>query len=60
LRSFLAGESIVARPAGGVVERVARWARKRPTLAAVAAGAVLLVVAGAAAVAGALIYARLR
>jgi serine/threonine protein kinase len=60
LRSFLAGESIAARPAGGAIERLARWARKRPTLAAVFAGAVLLAVAGAAAVAGALIYARLR
>jgi serine/threonine-protein kinase len=38
LRSFLAGEAIAARPVGGAAERVARWVRRRPRLAALLLG----------------------
>jgi serine/threonine-protein kinase len=60
LRSFLAGEAITARPMGGIVERVARWVRRRPWLAVAVAAALLLGVAAVAAVAGAVIYDRLK
>src|SRR5439155_17912508 len=46
LRRFLAGEPIVARPAGRV-ERLLKWARRRPTLAAVYALLVLVLGLGA-------------
>jgi formylglycine-generating enzyme required for sulfatase activity len=52
LRRFLAGEPIRARPAG-VVERLARWARRRPTAAALLGAGVL---AGVLAVLGAWQY----
>jgi serine/threonine-protein kinase len=45
LRAFLAGDNIRARPASGL-ERLVRWARRRPTAAALAAVA-LVALAGA-------------
>jgi tetratricopeptide (TPR) repeat protein len=52
LRRFLAGEPIRARPVGPV-ERLCKWARRRPALAAVS-GLVCLVLTGL--VAGAVVY----
>jgi hypothetical protein len=46
LRRFQAGEPIVARPVGAV-ERGLKWARRRPTAAALAGVAVLALVGGA-------------
>src|SRR5215510_15910523 len=46
LRRFLAGEPIVARPVGRG-ERLLKWARRRPTLAAVYALLVLVLGLGA-------------
>jgi hypothetical protein len=60
LRSFLAGQAITAKPMGGAAERVARWVRRRPRLAAALAAGLLLGVAVAAAVAGAFIYSRMK
>jgi tRNA A-37 threonylcarbamoyl transferase component Bud32 len=53
LRRFLAGEPIVARPAGRV-ERLLKWARRRPTLAAVYA--LLLIVLGLGAGGGSAVW----
>jgi formylglycine-generating enzyme required for sulfatase activity len=46
LRRFLNGEPIKARPVGRL-ERAAKWARRRPTAAALLAVAVLLLIGGA-------------
>ncbi|MFN4258367.1 MAG: protein kinase domain-containing protein [Gemmataceae bacterium] len=43
LRAFLMGEAIQAR-APGKIERVARWARQRPTLAALSAAAAVAMI----------------
>jgi tetratricopeptide (TPR) repeat protein len=49
LRRFLAGEPIRARPTGAV-ERLRRWCRRKPTLAGLAGGLVLTLLAGIAGV----------
>jgi tRNA A-37 threonylcarbamoyl transferase component Bud32 len=53
LRRYLLGQVVAARPVGGL-EWAAKWARRRPTAAAMLAVAVLLVVTGV--VGGGLLY----
>jgi WD40 repeat protein/tRNA A-37 threonylcarbamoyl transferase component Bud32 len=54
LRRFLADEPILARPVGSV-ERLVKWARRRPAVAALAAAVVLVTAVGFVLVAAALI-----
>ncbi len=56
LQRFLAGEPIRARPVGPV-ERIGKWARRRPVVAGLLAGLVAVSVLGFAGVTGALFYA---
>src|SRR5262249_39042105 len=46
LRRFQAGEPIVARPVGSI-ERLVKWVKRRPVVAALLAAVVLVTVAGA-------------
>jgi WD40 repeat protein len=56
LRRFLGGEPIRARPVGRW-ERTWKWARRRPEVAALVLGMILVTLLGFAGVTGALIYA---
>jgi serine/threonine protein kinase/tetratricopeptide (TPR) repeat protein len=51
LRRYLAGESIVARPVGQAV-RLARWCRRKPAIASLAAALVLASLGGVIGIAG--------
>jgi WD40 repeat protein len=53
LQRFLAGEPILARPVG-VVERSVKWVKRRPLVAALLAGMILLTLAGMGGIAWAL------
>src|SRR5207302_1851261 len=50
LERWLAGEAIHARPVGGL-ERAAKWARRRPAIAGLAAAVVVVTAAGVAGIA---------
>jgi WD40 repeat protein len=56
LRRFQEGRPILARPVGAV-ERLGKWARRHPVVAALAAGLVLVTALGFAGVSAALLYA---
>jgi hypothetical protein len=59
LRRFLAGEPIVARPSG-LMERCAKWARRRPAVAALMLVSVVAVLAVGGVIAGLFYSARLQ